>query len=712
MSAAGIKSEKSSSNHDGCECVLTERVLPAKEKNDYYVSNRPPLAPNPLIDLKPSAVNPGGWLKCWLELERDGMVGQIDEVSPWVQPEGNAWLDPEGKQRAEQQTNRLRVSPWLQSVDNRWVGLQNKNKTWPYFRVPYWLRGYGDLGYVLKDEVLIRRAQVWREAVLLNQQADGYFGPASEKVQPDIFPHMVMLNCMESYYEESGDDRVIPFILRFFHFVDTLPEEKILTHEREWVAAVGGSLFQSALWTYNRTGESWLLRLADKIHRRTYEWSLGIYATLSADFGVGECPGAHCVNLAVGFREPAQYFQRTHDYELLHITETYWQDIRKTFGQFAGGMYASDERCRPGYVDPRQSIETCAIVEFMRSAELLAGITGNPVWADRCEDVAFNSFPAALMPDFRGLHYLTAANCVQLDHEDKRPAIQNDGCMFSFSPHDRYHCCQHNTGMGWPQFANHLWYASGGNGVAAIMYCESKVKVKVGDGTQVTIEERTTYPFSDTIRFKLITPKAVAFPWILRIPGWCGNASISINDEKVSIPSESGCFAIIRRTWNDGDRVELRLPMNLRLTRWEGNRNSISIHRGPLSYSLKIIERWEKYEGEKDNQGTEKWPEWQVFPDSPWNYALELNPKDLLGSFEVHVNSIPSEQPFTPENAPIEIRTKARRIPTWKMENGMVGLLPESPLKSSEPIETITMIPMGCARLRITSFPWWRSQIR
>jgi hypothetical protein len=65
-----------------------------------------------------------------------------------------------------------------------------------------------------------------------------------------------------------------------------------------------------------------------------------------------------------------------------------------------------------------------------------------------------------------------------------------------------------------------------------------------------------------------------------------------------------------------------------------------------------------------------------------------------------------ASQPFTPENIPVSIRAKARKIPAWTQDKlGMVGLLQPSPALSTEPLETVTLIPMGAARLRITSFP-------
>ena len=62
--------------------------------------------------------------------------------------------------------------------------------------------------------------------------------------------------------------------------------------------------------------------------------------------------------------------------------------------------------------------------------------------------------------------------------------------------------------------------------------------------------------------------------------------------------------------------------------------------------------------------------------------------------------------PFTQEGTPIELRTKGKRIPEWKSDYlGLVGVLQDSPAKSSEPAEDIALVPMGAARLRIASFP-------
>jgi hypothetical protein len=63
-------------------------------------------------------------------------------------------------------------------------------------------------------------------------------------------------------------------------------------------------------------------------------------------------------------------------------------------------------------------------------------------------------------------------------------------------------------------------------------------------------------------------------------------------------------------------------------------------------------------------------------------------------------------QPFTTDGAPVRIIAKARRVPSWKLEaNGLIEAIPPSPVTTAEPVEEVTLIPMGCARLRVSAFP-------
>src|SRR5688572_14365684 len=70
---------------------------PPLERTNLYVSNRDPLRASPFVKLPTGAIVPKGWLRTMLELERDGMVGRLPEISKWCNFAGNSWADPEGK---------------------------------------------------------------------------------------------------------------------------------------------------------------------------------------------------------------------------------------------------------------------------------------------------------------------------------------------------------------------------------------------------------------------------------------------------------------------------------------------------------------------------------------------------------------------------------------------------------------------------------------
>lgn len=630
---------------------------PSNSSGAVYVQNKEPLAPCALLKLPVGAVTPKGWLRNQLELEAAGMGGRLEEISPFLKFEGNGWVNPQGK------------------------------GGWEEF--PYWIRGYGDLGYVLKDPKIIANARRWIDGVLATQQPDGWFGPLgllkAIDGRPDMWPHMPVLNALQSFYELTADDRVLPFMTRYAAWQNTLPPDYF---SRSWQDTRFGDNIETLYWLYNRTGDKSLLALARKMHESSAKWANGV-------------ANWHNVNFAQGFREPAEWWLLAKDPAFLAATEQNYQTAMGTYGQFPGGGFAGDENARRGYDDPRQGFETCGIVEFMHSFEILSRFTGNPVWLDRCEEIAFNSLPAALTPDLKALHYLTGANQVQLDKENKAPGIDNSGTMFSYSPYEVYRCCQHNHIMGWPYYAEELWHATGDGGLAASLYCASEVQANIAGGHEVKLVETTDYPFSDTVELRLGVAKAARFPLYLRVPRWCDHPSVQVNKKDVHVDARPLSYIVLTRDWTDGDTITLKLPMNLSVRRWAKNKQSVSVDYGPLTFSLEIRQKWVKYGGKAD------WPEHEVYPTTPYNYGLVLNDTNPAASFEMTRKPGPvADQPFTPEAAPIRLKVNAKKIPNWGLDrHSLLRPLQTSPVRSAEPIESVTLIPMGAARLRITSFP-------
>src|SRR3546814_3510338 len=82
-----------------------------------------------------------------------------------------------------------------------------------------------------------------------------------------------------------------------------------------------------------------------------------------------------------------------------------------------------------------------------------------------------------------------------------------------FGMRSGYTCCLANMHHGWTKFATHLWYGVPGGGLAALAYSPCTVTARVGDnGTEVTLHEKTSYPFEDRIDLEISTSEAVSFP--------------------------------------------------------------------------------------------------------------------------------------------------------------------------------------------------------
>lgn len=658
------------------QTARAERVdsLPTNQANKFYVGNRAPLARTPLIKLPVGSVRAKGWLQEYLKRQKNGMTGHLTEISAWLQKDGNAWLAKDGKGK------------------------------WGWEEVPYWLKGYGALSYLLEDKAMIKESKVWIEAALHSQRPNGDFGPdlRFKNGLRDYWANMLMLNCLQSYYEYSHDQRVIDLMTKYFRYQLALPDNEFLTEY--WQHIRGGDNLASIYWLYNRTGDAFLLDLAKKNHASTADWSMK-----------GTLPDWHNVNVAQSFDEPAIYSQQTKDKSDVKAAYDNFATMRKLYGEVPGGMYGADENARPGKNDPRQAIETCGIVEQMLSDEELLAITGDIKWADHCENVAFNTYPAAVMPDFKALRYLTSPNMVTSDRYNHAPGYQNGGPMTMMNPLS-HRCCQHNHSHGWPFFTENLWMATNDNGLAATIYSAGEVSAKVGNGTQATITETTNYPFEETLRFEVKVASPTQFPLYLRIPAWCKRPELNLNGKQVVLAG-NGAFVKLSRTWKKGDQIALKLPMALKVDTWTDRHDSVSVNYGPLTFSLKIGEKVVKADpaatalsdsGWNDKIDKNKWPAYELTPTTPWNYALKVDPANPGASLEIKRKAWPkSNFPFTLSEVPIEIRAKGKILPQWKIDRtGLVSVLQDGPVKSTKPLESITLVPMGAARLRISAFPW------
>lgn len=635
-----------------------------------YYGNKAPLQSGRLIKLPFGTIHPKGWLRKYLEMHRDGLMGQLGTISAWLDKKDNQWLSGSGSHGWEE--------------------------------VPYWLKGYASTAYLLDDAEMLQEVQIWIDAVKANTSG-GFIGPKNYSGSNlELWAQMIMLWVLQDYHEYTGDNTILSMLNNYFNWESRRDDEGFL--DTYWENSRGGDNMWSVIWYHNRKGYSKCADLLEKLHRNTADWHQA-----------NNLPNWHGVNFAQGYREPAEYYLLTGDSTMLDAAYNTFNIMHNKYGQMPGGMYAADENARSGYTDPRQGAEICAMVEHMASDEIMLAITGDPFWADHCEDVAFNSFPASFTPDLRALRYLVCPNMAVSDAKNHHPSIDNSGPFTAMNPFSS-RCCQHNHGQGWPYFAQHIVMATYDNGLATTLYAPGEVEAYVADSVKVKLTEDTHYPFEGEVNFTVSTEKDVVFPLYCRVPSWAEGTTVSVNGTKlVTEESVAGKYIRIEREWKDGDTVELSMPMNKNLRIWTGNKGSVSVDYGPLTLSLKIDENYVERDSKdtaigdsrwQDGADASLWPSYEIFANSPWSYALALTTKRELLQFDIVEKGWPEDDfPFTPESVPFEVKTQGKLLVSWGFDDtGFTQTLP-SATSGKGGTEEMTLIPMGVARLRISAFP-------
>ena len=632
--------------------------------------NRAPLAANAFDLLPLGAVRPAGWLRQQLLLQANGLGGHLDEIWPDVGPN----------------------SGWLGGTGESWE------------RGPYFLDGLFPLAVMLDDAGLKAKAQRYLEWTLNSQTRDGMFGPKSNN---DWWPRMVMLKVLTQYEEATGDPRVIPLMTRYFACQRAaLPTRPL----RDWGRFRWQDQAQSVIWLYNRTGEAALLDLLKLLHSQGYDWE-GQFRDFpykqkvtraflkidgkgpdSIDSGLADLAlSTHGVNNAQALKAAPVWSLLSHSPDDRAGLGRMLAALDRYHG-IPNGMFSADEHLAG--TNPSQGIELCAVVEAMFSLEQSLAILGDAAIGDRLERLAFNALPGTFSDDMWAHQYNQEPNQVECSlHHQPWTTDGPESNLFGLEPN--FGCCTANFHQGWPKFAASLWMSSGGStpGLVAAAYAPCEVHTSIA-GVPVRLVEETEYPFRGTVRITIDPAVPHAFPLSLRVPGWAHEAKLRVNGVPQSSPGLSaGTFARVERTWKAGDVVELDFPVSPRLSRWSNN--SVAIERGPLVFSFPVGEDWVKL-GDRTRTA-----DWQIFPTTPWNYALSVEEPESLAVREHPLG----DRPFSLQASPVQIPVRARQLPGWRAEDGVAAAPPPSPVASSEPEEIITLVPYAAAKLRITAFP-------
>lgn len=616
------------------------------------MSNQPPLKAAPFVALDLGSIKARGWLENQLQLQVDGLTGHAEEVIPELGP------------------------------DSGWKG--GKGEGWE--KGPYYLRGLVSLAYVTNNPKLKKQAQVWIDSLLATQGEDGRLGPQTNN---DWWPRMVVTWTLRDYHEATKDPRVIPALLKYARYMHAHLRGQPL---EKWAKARAADQIHTLYWLYNRTLEPFLLEVVDMLAEQANGWS-SFFTTLRR--ARGDFRTDHGVNVSQAMKFPVVVSQRNKG-EGEGVFADGWRNLMENHG-LGIGMWSGTESLAGR--STTQGIEMCSIVEQMLSNEVAIEALGDPSIADDLERIAFNLLPGGTTKDFKQFQYYTLPNApvAMPNKKGALPFRDDHGDDLLVSPHSGFHCCCYNLHMGWPKYVQHSWMATADDGIAAIAYGPTEVSTEIR-GTAVTITEETDYPFGDVLRFTLNPAKAIEFPLKLRIPAWSVEPRVTVNGEMIG-KAKAGEFLTIIRTWKAGDKVLAEFPADLETQ--NTMRASATVWRGPLVFSLRIGQKVETV-----NKIAPGFDEISLMPTTPWNYALDIDRENPAANVKVNRSEMPGN-PWEPSTTPITLTVPAKRLPSWGLaqDNRLADEVPESPVKSDQSIEEVTLVPFGAQTLRITSFP-------
>ena len=490
-------------------------------------------------------ITPTGWLRDQLRLQAENITGQLEAIWPDV------------------------------GADSGWLG--GDGESWE--RGPYYLDGLVPLAHVLGDAKLLALAQPWIEWMLASQRDDGFFGPAAND---DWWPRMVAAKVLTQHAEATSDERVVPFLRRYFrHQLEHLPGRPLSS----WGRARGADNALSVQWLYERTGEAWLLDLVDLIASQTIGWNDYLAGDLITGAARTFSHRTHGPNVAMGLKAGAVDALRDGDVAGHRArTEAAFANLDRWHGQ-AHGWFSGDEWL--GGPEATAGIETCQVVEMMFTAEVWTEVFGSGADGDRLEALAFNLLPASSDPRMRGHQYHQQANQVEVSVARREWSFSSDDAgIFGLEPH--FGCCTANLHQGWPKLAAHSWLRDVDGGLRSVVYAPAEVRTDI-DGDPVRLTVTTEYPFDETVTIAVDTARNEPFSLHLRIPAWVDEASLTVGGEPIAIDPIDG-YVAVRRDWSAGDEVVLLLPMRARVIRRQ--RQAASVRLGPLVMVYSPGEDW------------------------------------------------------------------------------------------------------------------------
>jgi len=366
----------------------------------------------------------------------------------------------------------------------------------------------------------------------------------------------------------------------------------------------------------------------------------------------------------------------------------------------------------------RINCEHCSSVELFYTANAMARITGEVKYMDAAELCILNAYPSAKTADGMMVAYCHSPNQLVasewgVPHNIDIDADFRASRTFFSSAHEPL-CCNSCGPRGIPFYLDAM-VAKEDDGIAIIYYGPYTANFNISD-KPVTLDMDTCYPYEDEARIKLQMQSEIDFTLKLRIPHWSSGAEILLNGKPAKEITVPGEMLALKRMWKPGDIITLKLhnPVRLHVTRkseFAIRAACCVVNRGALLYTLPVNEDWQFYTAPANGPGTNIISAKVVMKsDAKWNYAILMDIENPDTCAEFVALTVPEDAKEFDGNSPVALRVKAKRVENWYSEGDIEHVMtpgaPILPMRLSETVEEIALIPYGHTCLRMTYLPF------
>lgn len=223
---------------------------------------------------------------------------------------------------------------------------------------------------------------------------------------------------------------------------------------------------------------------------------------------------------------------------------------------YATGGYGPAEKLMPDDGALGDSLEEridnfetpCGTWAGFKLSRYLMRFTGEAHYGDWIEALFYNGIGAALPITTGGRNFYYSSYAL--------------GSALKAYDQSTFTCCSGTYFQDVVEYHN-LIYLRDAQGLYVNLYVPSEVTWKVGN-TDVKLVQDTDYPESEAISLKLEMTESVRFPLKFRVPRWASYVTVKANGTDESAAARPGEWAVLERAWQNGDHVEIRIPLKLR----------------------------------------------------------------------------------------------------------------------------------------------------